>query len=81
LRRKIKIYNMETIETNQPLNAAQILLLQAFSQIKSEEEKSDIQTLLLNYYRKRVDYQAGNIYLSNEKIEEILSSHSRTPYK
>jgi len=72
---------METIETNQPLNAAQLLLLQAFSQIKSEEEKSDIQTLLLNYYRNRVDNQASNIYLSNEKIEEILSSHSRTPYK
>ena len=64
-----------------PLNETQIFLLQAFAQIRSEEEKADIQAMLLDYYRKRVDFQANNISLSNEKIEEILSSHYRTPYK
>ena len=72
---------MATAIINQPLNDTQIFLLQTFSQIKSVQEKDDIQSLLLNYYQKRVDTQAKEIHLSNEKIEEILNSHYRTPYK
>jgi hypothetical protein len=56
-------------------------LLQAFARIKSEEEKADIQAMLLDYYRKRVDFHANETSLSNEKIEEILNTHYRTPYK
>jgi len=71
---------MEAIVAPLPLNDTQIFLLQAFSRVKSEQEKSDIQAILLDYYRKRVDSQASKISLSNEKIEEILNSHYRTPY-
>jgi len=72
---------METAVVSTPFNETQIFLLQAFSQIKSEEEKTDIQAMLLDYYRKRVDSHANEISLSSEKIEEILNSHYRTPYK
>ena len=72
---------MEAIVSHPPLNETQIFLLQAFAQIRSEEEKADIQTMLLDYYRKRVDTYASNFSFSNEKIEEILNSHYRTPYK
>jgi len=72
---------MATAIINQPLNDTQILLLQTFSQIKSVQEKNDIQSLLLNYYQERVDEQANQVHLSNEKIDEILNSHYRTPYK
>jgi len=72
---------MEAIATNTPLNETQIFLLQAFTQMRSEEEKADIQALLLDYYRKKVDAYASNFSFSNEKIEEILNSHYRTPYK
>jgi len=72
---------METAVANLPLNETQIFLLQSFSRIKSEEEKADIQAILLNYYRKRVDAQANNISLNHEQIEDILNSHYRTPYK
>jgi len=72
---------METNVSQPPLNETQIFLLQAFSQIKSEEEKADIQALLLDYYRKRVDAYASNISFSKEKIDEILNSHYRTSYK
>ncbi|MDR2971684.1 MAG: hypothetical protein LBU83_07145 [Bacteroidales bacterium] len=64
-----------------PLNETQILLLQSFSRIESEEEKSDIQAMLLDYYQKRVDAHANNISLSDRQIEEVLNSHYRTPYK
>ena len=63
-----------------PLNETQILLLQSFSRMKSEEEKTDIQAILLDYYQKRVDAHANNISLSNEQIEGILNTHYRTPY-
>ena len=72
---------MEASVVDVPLNETQILLLQSFSRIKSEEERTDIQTMLLDYYRKRVDTYANNISLSNEEIEDILASHYRTPYK
>jgi hypothetical protein len=64
-----------------PLNETQIFLLQSFSRMKSEEEKSDIQAMLLDYYQKRVDAYANNISLNDNQIEEILNSHYRTPYK
>jgi hypothetical protein len=72
---------MDTTTLHTPLNETQIFLLQAFSQIRSEEEKTDIQALLLDYYRKKVDVYANNVSFSNEKIDEILNSHYRTPYK
>jgi len=72
---------MEASVVNTPFNETQIFLLQVFAQIKSDEEKTDIQAMLLDYYRKRVDFHANEISLSNEKIEEILNSHYRTSYK
>jgi len=72
---------MKAMVTNSPLNETQIFLLQAFSRIKNEEEKAEIQAMLLDYYRKKVDSQANNFSFDNEKIEEILNSHYRTPYK
>ena len=72
---------MKTIAPQSSLNETQILLLQAFARIKSEKEKDEIQAMLLDYYRKKVDIQANNISWSSEKIEEILNSHDRTPYK
>jgi len=72
---------MNTMLTSLPLNDTQILLLQTFARIKSEEEREEVQDLLLGYYQKRVDAQANQFHFSNEKIEEILNSHYRTPYK
>jgi hypothetical protein len=64
---------MNTAIAKTPLNETQILLLQAFAGMKSEEEKMDIQTMLLDYYRKKVDSEASKISFSNEEIEEILN--------
>jgi len=72
---------MKTNVLNSSLNEAQIFLLQAFSLMKSEEEKADIQALLLNYYREKVNSYVNNFSISNEQIDEILNSHYRTPYK
>ena len=66
---------METLVANPPLNDTQIMLLQTFSQIKSEQEKEDVQSLLLSYFQQRVDAQANQFHFSNEKIDGILNSH------
>ena len=68
---------METVMSHSTLNETQIFLLQVFARIDSEEEREDIQAMLLDYYRKRVDAWANEISLSDEKTEEILSSHLR----
>jgi len=72
---------METTMTNPPLNDTQILLLQTFARINNSQERDDIQSLLLDYYQKRVDAQTSQVHFSTEKIDEILNSHYRTSYK
>jgi len=77
---------MEAMTLEMPLNASslnetQILLLRVFSRLKSEEEKADIQSMLLDYYRKRVDTQANSFKFSDEEVEEIINTHLRTPYR
>jgi len=72
---------MQTAVSHFPLNDTQIFLLQAFARVKNEQEREDIQSLLLSYYQKKVDEQASQFHFSDEKIEEILNSHYRTPYK
>jgi hypothetical protein len=49
--------------------------------MKSEQEKTEVQAILLDYYRKRVDAYAKTVTMSNEQIEDILNSHYRTPYQ
>ena len=72
---------MEATLPHSSLNETQILLLQVFANTKDEREREEIRDLLLNYYQKKVDTQANQFHFSNEKIEEILNSHCRTPYK
>ena len=72
---------MQTAVSHFPLNDTQIFLLQAFARVKDKQEREDIQSLLLSYYQRKVDEQASQLHFSDEKIEEILNSHYRTPYK
>ena len=72
---------MEAVISNPPLNQAQILLMQAFSRIHSEQENEELQQILYDYYRKRVDEHVKTISFTDEKIDEILNTHLRTPYK
>jgi len=72
---------METIVSNPPLNRAQILLMQAFSRIQSEQENEELQQILHDYYRKRVDAHIKTVSFTDEQIDEILHTHLRTPYK
>ena len=71
--------------SNPPLNAAQLLLLQSFSHIKSEESFEELKSVLFDFYRKKVDEETDKWWKENnmttEKFEEMCSNlHYRTPY-
>ena len=72
---------MEAAVLNPPLNRAQILLMQVFSRIQSEQENEELQQVLHDFYRKRVDAHTKTVSFSDEQIDEILNTHLRTPYK
>ena len=76
---------MEAIVTNPPLNNAQLLLLQTFSHLNSEESFEELRSVLLDFYKKKLDEETDKWWKENditvEKFEEMCSNlHYRTPY-
>jgi len=76
---------MEAVVTKQPFNKTQLLLLQTFSHIKSDEGFNELKSVLLDFYQKKLDEETDRWWEENEmtteKFEEILNNaHFRTPY-
>ncbi len=67
------------------LNPTQIHLLQMFSFNKRKEDLLELKAFLLDFYRKKVDEESANLWdkldLNDAKIEKMLHTHKRTPYK
>ena len=61
----------------QPLNAAQLHLLQMFSFVKTEQTFKDLKTLLRNFYIQQVEKEVNNYQID----DSVLNEHLRTPYK
>jgi hypothetical protein len=63
------------------LNPTQLYLLQLFASQRQEKEKEEVQALLLDYYRKKVDAATDEFWethhLDNAKMEEIMYGHDR----
>ena len=76
---------METAVSYSPLNATQLHLLKLFSYTKSEDSLKELQSVLFNYYRKKLDEETDRLWaegkLNDNVIEEMLNIHQRTPYK
>lgn len=66
-------------------NPIQLHLLKMFSRMNSEQELKEVQQLLSEYYFKKVEEHAAQIYEEQgwtpEKIEAMANEHFRTPYK
>ena len=76
---------MATAVSHSPFNAAQLLLLQTFAHTKSEEILKELQSVLFDFYRKKLDEETDKWWKENnmttEKFEEMCSNiHYRTPY-
>ena len=76
---------MEATVVNSPFNEAQLLLLQTFSYIKSEESLNELKSVLVDFYKKKLDEETDKWWKENnmttEKFEEICNDiHYRLPY-
>jgi len=76
---------MEATVASQPFNEAQLFILKVFSRIKDEEEKAEIQAILLDYYNRRLKDKANEFWeqnnLDNAKMEELMYGHLRSSKK
>jgi len=76
---------MEATVFHQPLNATQLFVLKTFATAKTEKDREEITSLYLDYIQRNLDVEINKWWeendMTNEKLEEILNTHCRTPYK
>ena len=76
---------VEAIATSSPMNSVQLHLLKMFSFTKSEKGLKDLQSVLFDYYRKKLRAQTDEFWknnnLDNSKMEEIMYGHNRISAK
>jgi len=76
---------MRTAVMNSPLNETQLFVLQTFASVHNEKERDEITFLYLDYIQKKIDAATDKWWkennMTNEKLEEMLNTHYRTPYK
>ncbi|MCL2074319.1 MAG: hypothetical protein FWH18_10380 [Marinilabiliaceae bacterium] len=74
---------METI-SQLTLNDAQLFVLQTLAITKGKQEKEELTSLYLDYVQKKMDKLSDKWWeendMNNEKIQNILKTHIRTPY-
>lgn len=65
-------------------NPIQLHLLQMFSRMNSEQELKEVQQVLTQYYCKKVEKRANELWdklgLNQAKLEEMSNIHERLPY-
>ena len=69
---------------NLSLNQAQMDFLRLLSHFTKEEEVKELNYLVCEYYARKVDEEMDRLWdegkWSEEKIQETLQEHLRTPY-
>lgn len=74
---------MEAITTG--LNKAQIGIMRLLAHFNTEEQVKELNDLICSYYARKVDEEMDRLWdegkWSQEKIEETLHEHLRTPYR
>ncbi|GHT69020.1 hypothetical protein FACS189452_09480 [Bacteroidia bacterium] len=77
--------NYGLLQVQPALNATQLHLVEMFSFNKQESNLTELKSVLLDFYRKKVDEEAELLWksknLSNAKMEEMLYAHNRIPYQ
>lgn len=68
-----------------PLNPTQLHILKMFSYAKDEKQLDDLKSALVTYFASNIDKEMDKLWddgkWSDEKNEEILKEHLRTPYE
>lgn len=78
--KETKFIIMQTV-----FNPIQLQLLQMFSCMKSEQELKEFKQVLSEYYIKKVEERANNLWenmsLDQQKLDAIANIHERLPYR
>lgn len=76
--------NIATMAQNVGLNQAQMDFLRLLSHFNTEEQVKELNDLVCQYYARKVDEEMDRLWeegeWNQEKIEETLKEHLRTPY-
>jgi hypothetical protein len=76
---------MQATASHQQLNEAQKFVLQTFASVRTEKERDELTSLYLDYIQRRLDIETDKWWDENnmtvEKLETILKTHNRTPYR
>jgi len=76
---------MRAILHQPTLNPAQMFVFQTLARVKDKQEEEELTSLYLDYIQQKMDAFADKWWkendMTNEKLDEILNSHYRTPYK
>ena len=74
----------DTMVQNVGLNQAQMDFLRLLSHFNTEEQVKELNDLVCQYYARKVDEEMDRLWdegkWNQEKIEETLKEHLRTPY-
>ncbi len=67
------------------LNKAQLSIMRLLSHFDREEQVKELDDLIRSYYARKVDEEMDRLWAegkwSQEKINETLNEHLRTPYR
>ena len=67
------------------LNKAQLGIMRLLSHFDREEQVKELNDLICSYYARKVDEEMDRLWTegkwSQEKIDETLNEHLRTPYR
>lgn len=78
------ICNMEQVVNRTIFNEAQLALLNAFANLKSEEELLLLKQAISEFFAKRADEEMEKLWESGEwnqqTLEDLRYAHFRTPY-
>jgi len=76
---------MEAVLSQTPLNSAQLFVLQTLATTRGNQEKEELTSLYLDYVQRKMDVATEKWWkennMTNEKLDEMLNTHHRTPYQ
>jgi hypothetical protein len=78
-------YATQQLQMPTALNSTQLHLLQMFSFYDREESLDELKSVLLDFYRRKVDEETDAFWeshhLDNAKMDEIMYAHYRVSSK
>jgi hypothetical protein len=76
---------METVISYPEMSPAQKFVLHTFLTARNEQDREELTSLFLDYKQRKMDAASDKWWkendMTNEKLDEILNTHYRTPYK